>query len=211
MIKHSLVSIIVPVYNSYRFLSKCLNSIIKQTYADLDIVIIDDGSTDKSGDICDRFAKKDKRIRVFHKENEGVSVARNLGINKARGEYIVFVDSDDWLSFNAIEIMLSDILSTETDLVVCNYVFVTLFKNVKTINPIKIQQYDIRKKEDLSLFFNSSFSWRGPCSKIYKKSIIDEHGILFREGIKYGEDTIFNLNYLMFANKVVYQNKNIYF
>lgn len=90
-----LVSIIVPVYNVERYIDKCINSILEQTYPHIELLLIDDGSPDKSGAICDRYAQKDNRVRVFHKQNAGVSAARNTGINHAKGEFITFVDSDD--------------------------------------------------------------------------------------------------------------------
>lgn len=98
-----LVSIIVPVYNVEKYLPRCIDSILGQTYTDLELILIDDGSHDSSGHICDEYALKDKRIRVFHKDNAGVSAARNLGISKAAGNWIMFVDSDDWVDINAIK------------------------------------------------------------------------------------------------------------
>ena len=99
----ALISVIVPVYNVEQYLTKCLESIVSQTYTNLEILLIDDGSTDGSGEICDRFASKDSRISVIHKANGGVSTARNLGMELCTGEYIMFVDADDYLSKNAIE------------------------------------------------------------------------------------------------------------
>ena len=97
-----LISVIVPVYNVEKYLNKCLDSIISQTYTNLEIILIDDGSTDNCGKICDEYASKDKRIKVIHKENAGVSSARNYGIQCATGDWIMFVDSDDWIEFDAI-------------------------------------------------------------------------------------------------------------
>ena len=97
------ISIIVPVYNLEKYLPRCLNSVCNQTYKNLEIILVDDGSTDKSSDICDNWAKKDSRIIVIHKKNGGVSSARNAGIKKATGEYIHFVDGDDWLELNCYE------------------------------------------------------------------------------------------------------------
>lgn len=97
-----LISIIIPIYNVERYLPKCLNSVICQTYSNLDIVLVDDGSSDKSGIICDEYAQKDSRIQVLHKKNEGVDKARFSGLNIANGDYVIFVDSDDWLCDNDI-------------------------------------------------------------------------------------------------------------
>ena len=101
----SKISIIVPVYNTEKYLSKCLNSLIKQTYKDIEIIVVNDGSKDKSLEIAKKFAKQDNRIKVFNKENGGLSSARNFGIEKASGEYIGFVDSDDYIKENMFEIL----------------------------------------------------------------------------------------------------------
>ena len=117
----ALISVIVPVYNVEKYLTKCLDSIVSQTYTDLEILLIDDGSTDGSGEICDRFASKDSRIKVIHKPNGGVSTARNLGMELCTGEYIMFVDSDDYLSENAVEHLLHRLIADGSDLAIGRY------------------------------------------------------------------------------------------
>ena len=102
-----MISVIVPVYNAEKYLHRCINSILAQTFVDIELLLIDDGSTDSSSVICDKYAKKDQRVRVFHKENGGVSSARNLGLDNAQGEWIAFVDGDDWVK----ETYLSNLLS----------------------------------------------------------------------------------------------------
>ena len=119
-----LVSVIVPVYNVESYVAKCIESIVNQTFKDLDIILIDDGSTDSSGSICDRFAEKDKRIRVIHKVNGGVSSARNAGLDIAAGEYIVFVDGDDYINSRMVETLCSVAVENNSDLVMCNYIHV---------------------------------------------------------------------------------------
>lgn len=106
-----MVSIIVPVYNTEKYLKDCLESLVKQTYDKIEIILVDDGSTDSSGKICDKWAKIDDRIHVYHKKNEGVSRARNYGIQRAKGEKLVFIDSDDMLTLNAIECMVEVLLT----------------------------------------------------------------------------------------------------
>ena len=98
-----MISIIVPIYNREKYLSECIDSILVQSYSDFEVLLIDDGSTDRSGEICDEYAQKDARIRVFHKENGGVSSARNVGLDNATGEWIAFVDSDDWVGEKYLE------------------------------------------------------------------------------------------------------------
>lgn len=114
-----MISIIVPVYKVERYLHQCLDSILNQTYRNLEILLIDDGSPDKCGDICEEYAQKDKRIRVFHTENKGLSAARNLGLREAKGEYIGFVDSDDWIEPNMYEILLWQLEETGTNVSAC--------------------------------------------------------------------------------------------
>ena len=116
-----LVSVVIPVYNVSRYLPQCLDSVISQTYRDLEILIIDDGSADDSGDICDRYAKRDDRIHVFHTPNGGVASARNLGLDNAGGQYISFIDSDDWIEPHAIETLLRAAKLTESDTIDARY------------------------------------------------------------------------------------------
>lgn len=114
-----MISVIVPVYNVEPYLRKCLDSIVGQTFRDLEILVIDDGSTDGSGKICDEYAEKDERVRVFHTENRGLSAARNLGLDNASGEWIGFVDSDDWIESDMYEVLLDKALETGADVVEC--------------------------------------------------------------------------------------------
>lgn len=115
------ISVIVPVYNTEKYLRRCIDSILSQTFTDFELLLINDGSTDFSGEICDQYAAKDERVRVFHKKNGGVSLARNLGLDEARGEWIAFVDSDDWVSSKLLEFLYSEVEKGNHDLVFCNY------------------------------------------------------------------------------------------
>lgn len=117
-----MISIIVPVYNVEPFLRRCLNSIVNQTYDDLEILIIDDGSTDNSGDICDEYKRQDERVKVFHTKNRGLSAARNLGLDEAKGEWIGFVDSDDWIELDMYEVLLKKAEDARADVVECGWV-----------------------------------------------------------------------------------------
>ena len=114
-----MISIIVPIYKTEKFLPRCIESILVQTYRDIEILLIDDGSPDRCGEICDEYAEKDKRVRAFHTENHGLSAARNLGLKEARGEYIGFVDSDDWIEADMYEILLKRMQETGADIVEC--------------------------------------------------------------------------------------------
>ena len=115
------VSIIVPVYKAEKYLHRCVDSILAQTFTDWELLLIDDGSPDRSGDICDEYAKKDTRIRVFHKKNGGVSSARNLGLDNVQGEYVTFVDSDDWIDVNTLNVCFSQIETYDLDILQFSY------------------------------------------------------------------------------------------
>lgn len=116
-----LISVIVPVYNTEQYLVECLESILKQTYSNIEVILVDDGSIDLSGNICDQFARNDSRIRVFHKQNEGVAIAKNFGIKQARGEYIVIVDSDDMIDERMIQVLYDQARTHQADIVIGNY------------------------------------------------------------------------------------------
>ena len=118
------ISVIVPVYNVEKYLSRCLESIINQSYKNLEIILIDDGSSDRCPEICDMYAEKDQRIKVLHKRNGGLSVARNTGIEIATGEYVAFVDSDDYIAENMYEVLLDRITCDGADIAICNFLYV---------------------------------------------------------------------------------------
>lgn len=116
-----LVSIIVPVYKVEQYLSRCVDSILQQSYSNLEIILVDDGSPDSCGMICDEYQKKDSRVQVIHKSNGGLSDARNYGIEAAQGKYLAFVDSDDWLDFDMIDILYRVLTSQDADIAECSY------------------------------------------------------------------------------------------
>ena len=117
----SLVSIVVPVYNAGRYLPRCLDSIAAQTYGDIEVILVDDGSTDSSGSICDRYCTRDGRFRVIHQENKWLAEARNAGLSAARGDYVYFVDSDDWIHPQAVETLLAAIGKTGCEVAFGDY------------------------------------------------------------------------------------------
>ncbi len=188
-----VVSIIVPVYNTEKFLYRCIDSILAQTYTDFELLLIDDGSKDSSGAICDEYAEKDTRVRVFHKENGGVSSARNLGLDNARGEWITFVDSDDYIEENFLKSFDGNL---DADLVVGNSVVLNEHPNDpnerKEINSSILSG----KYENIKYFLNTNFQeliCRTPWGKLYRANIIAD--LRFNENMRLGEDTLFNLCY----------------
>ena len=185
------ISVIVPVYKVEKYLHRCIDSILLQTFPDFELLLVDDGSPDRSGEICDEYVKKDSRIRVFHKENGGVSSARNHGIEKAIGEWIMFVDSDDWLE--------SDYLSNfdiEGDYDIQLQGFTNDFPGKESIS----LGCEITKEVNLPTFFieaSRKFLIYGPVFKLYKRSIIGN--IRFDHNFSLGEDYLFVLNVMQFA------------
>lgn len=185
------ISVIVPVFNAEKYLHQCIDSILLQSYTDFELLLIDDGSTDKSGEICDEYASKDDRVRVFHKENGGVSSARNLGLDNARGEWVTFVDSDDYLLDNALDILTDD---KREDLIICSYqAFLSQqythsnVQNDEVLNTIPaIKEYCKR---------NLHTVLRSPWGKFFKRNIIDV--LRFDEGMRVGEDHLFDMEYLL--------------
>ena len=147
------VSIIVPVYNVDKFLHKCVDSILAQTLTDFELLLVDDGSKDNSGLICDKYAAKDSRVRVFHKENGGVSSARNLGLENAQGDWIIFIDSDDWIEPNMLKDIYEKAILEHADLVYCDLRMI--FNNHTEI--LHIAEYNTNKTKMLNNFIKSTF------------------------------------------------------
>ena len=177
------LTIIVPVYNVEKYLSKCLDSLINQTFTNLEVISVNDGSTDKSLQILENYANKDNRIKIINQQNQGVSVARNVGIDNATGEYILFVDADDWLEVNACELIIKELKSKSLDLLYFNYCVVTQkYKKKKNI-------ISLCDKHSSSFPFSSSI-W----ASCFNKSFLKENDIYFPAGIKNAEDVLFMLN-----------------
>ena len=138
----NMLTLIIPIYNIEQYLSQCLDSIINQTYKNIQIILVDDGSTDSSGRICDEYADKDSRIIVIHKENGGLVSARKAGLRKATGEYVVYVDGDDWIELNAIEHMVGTIERTKADIVLYDHYENTGESQIVVTNNVKEGLYD---------------------------------------------------------------------
>lgn len=183
---NSKVSIIIPVYNTGKYLFKCLDSMINQTYSNLEIIIIDDGSNDESPKICDDYALKDNRIKVIHKENAGVSKARNAGIEIATGDYFYFPDSDDYIESNTIELLIELVKENDVDIINFEY-YVTYShrENVHLVDKSKYGLFNVEKSHEIFIE-DEPFAW----NKFFSKRIIEN--VLFREDILRGEDSLFS-------------------
>ena len=166
------VSVIVPVYNVEKYLNKCVDSIINQTYKNLEIILVDDGSKDSSGEICDQYAAQDKRIRVIHKKNGGASDARNLGLENATGEYIGFIDSDDWIEVDMYEKMIQFAHTYETDIVCCGRY--NVYGDIKKTGLCPKVDAIISDTEMFERLFDAKECDVSSCDKIYRKSILSD-------------------------------------
>jgi glycosyltransferase involved in cell wall biosynthesis len=167
-----LITVIVPIFNVQDYLNRCIDSILNQTYKNLEIILIDDGSTDSSGNICDKYAVNDFRISVIHKENEGPSVARNIGIAKASGEFISFIDSDDYIAPNMIEFLYDKIKTKKVNIAICGryYVFENGYINAKGKKNLDIvmNAEDAIRKMCSTNYFDMSC-----CDRLFEKSLFD--------------------------------------
>lgn len=199
------VSIIIPVYNAEKTLDRCLNSVVNQTYKDIEIILVNDGSKDNSGKICDRWADKDARIKVIHKENGGASSARNKGIENAVGEYICFVDSDDYVEEKYVEIMHNWIKQEGAQLAVCAR---EQFLAKEFDDEIVNVKGNLSRKHLMLLFSNWMY---GPCNKMYLREIFLKNNITFDSKVLVGEDVLLVYQYLKQCSKVVYCHEKLYF
>lgn len=201
--KQVMISVIIPVYNSEKYLHKCIDSVLSQTYQDFELILVNDGSTDKSGAICDEYALKDERVKVFHKENGGVSDARNRGIDNAKGEWIVFIDSDDWVNKNYLKELIEDIKEKDVDFVIHGDL-----GNSNIYNTLKNEEKVVLMFNKHDVFENLKISRNGyPVSKIYRLDIVNRFFIRFPLGINLHEDTMFVMQYTSKCNKILYRNK----
>ena len=205
-----MISVIVPVYNVENYLSKCISSILSQTYNDFEIILVDDGSTDSSGVICDKFSLDYDKIFVIHKNNGGLSSARNEGLIYSKGEYITFVDSDDILHPNALEIFIDTILNTDSDIVFSD---LYRFYNYETLNLSNFDHnYSIKtfnNYQAMNILINNTIKSIVPsCAKIYKRTIFNN--IKFPLN-RFHEDEFVIHKLLFSANKVTYINLPLYF
>ena len=205
-----LLSVIIPIYNVAPYLDKCLTSVTQQDYPDIEILCIDDGSTDGSSVILDAWESKDSRVRIFHQENKGLSSARNVGLRKACGEYVTFVDSDDFVK--------QDIYTTTVPLFLSHQLDV-LFFSFSTFpkNQLQTTGFPVNQVLDYSRLFGSNdtiqtrnslcFSWRF----IFKRSILADNNLLFEEQIRTGEDMIFNIDAICHSERIMVLDTPLYY
>lgn len=198
----SLISVIVPVYNTEKYLDRCIQSVLAQTYTNWELLLIDDGSTDSSGAICDKYAEQDSRIKVFHKENGGASSARNLGLDNAKGEWITFVDSDDWIDPTMYQYLIRAMIETECDISMCG---------------VSIESIDTSRHVDCDPLYENRNSLHciemleGPVAsssynKLIKKSLINEKAIRYDTRLGMWDDLWVVIRLRYFASKITVVN-----
>jgi glycosyltransferase involved in cell wall biosynthesis len=205
---YPLISIIIPVYNSAEVLKRCLESVKNQTYTNMEVILVDDGSTDSSPVICDEYAIKDRRFIVYHIKNHGVSYARNLGLDCFRGEYCIFIDSDDYVLPEYVETLLFAIKDNHVELATCHRYAVDS-ENIYRFHP---QREDYIEETNIISFKNydyfTNYDHRTVWAAIYSKKIIKQ--IRFREELYVGEDTLFFVMALKKAGKMVDISDKLY-
>lgn len=205
------LSVIVPVYNVEALLPRCIDSILKQTKENLEIILVDDGATDRSGEICDAYAKKDQRIRVIHKPNGGLTSAWKAGAKAAKGSYLGFVDSDDWIEPDMYERMWKSAVKYDSDLVICGLIFdyeASGMENRKEISGFTKEYYDRQELEKLypTLINDGRFFGRtlqpARVTKLYRKELVDNNLPLCKEEVTVGEDMQLTLPVLLDAQSM---------
>ena len=208
-----LISIIVPIFNTEKHLHQCLDSILSQSYENFECLLINDGSTDASASICREYIAKDARFRYFEKENGGVSSARNLGIERSGGAYITFIDSDDWVEFDYLEVLYSAIIQETADISVSSYRTYEMSKNIWLFHAFKrVEHQKVFSRQELlnQLMFLDSLdsSYRFASCKLVRKSVLT--GIWFNESTHLGEDMEFWFKLYLIAEKSVFSNRDTY-
>lgn len=200
-----LISVIVPVYNVKPFLVECLDSIINQTYKNLEIILVDDGSNDGSEKICDEYKEKDDRIKVIHQRNRGLSVARNIGIEKSNGKYLTFVDSDDYIHKEMLEVLYENIKKYNCEISICNY---SNNEDLKIRDAKNIEIFDSLEKMLGQLYNKYGICFGTAWGKLYKRNIFDS--LRYPENKKYEDIFIIHKIYGQ-TKKLVFSNNSLYF
>ena len=196
-----MISIILPVYNVEKYLHKCLDSILCQVYPFIEVIIVNDGSTDNSGHICDKYAKKDSRIKVIHQSNQGVSVARNVGLAQAQGAYIGFVDPDDWISPHMYQYLYSELVNHRADMAVCGR-YIATDKHIYVAKKRWTNEVEeFTSKEAILCVTRQNQINDGPCDKLYKREILSDNP--FPVG-RFFEDTYIMVDILEKCKKIIY-------
>lgn len=210
ILRNDMISIIIPVFNVENYVGKCIESVLNQTYRNLQIILVDDGSTDSSGQICEEYAKKDSRILCFHKENGGLSDARNFALDKAKGKYISFIDSDDFVSKKYIDILYNNLVESDADISICNFIRINEGDlPTESIGGDRKPRVFDKVESFYALFDNFlGYQFTVACCKLYKACIFDH--IRYPKGRNYEDTATAHLIYDKIS-KVVYEDVNLYY
>ncbi len=206
------LSIIIPVYNAEKYLRKCVDSILSQSFEDYELILVDDGSTDKSGEICDEYAVKDKRVKTLHVGNGGPSKARNYALNLANGEYVEFIDSDDCLIENSLQEMYEISKEQKESVIIANSVVVD--ENNKVLQPLYLKNNGTKNVSGLLSSItplNKAILLHYLWNKWYRRQIIEDNNIRFDEKLRLGEDFIFNCKVFGEINTIAINKNNLYY
>lgn len=207
------VSVLIPVYNAEQYIVRCIDSILNQTYPDLEVVLVNDGSTDNSGKICDEYASQDSRVRVFHKKNSGVSETRNVALDNAQGNYILFVDSDDYIEPNMVEVLVDNIKKNDCDIAMCGYYiqngnnevqanmkYKTIYQTNEEVVKGLIKRFYTGDNTGLNVLWN----------KLIRRDLYLKHKIRFNSNLKRAEDMWFVFDCLKCTERVRFINEPCY-
>ena len=204
--KKPQISVIVPVYKAEQYLHRCIDCILAQTYSDFELILIDDGSPDNSGGICDEYAQKDSRIKVIHKKNGGVASARQCGIDNATGIYTIHADPDDWMEHNMLEELHNKAIAENADMVICDF-----YDNIDNIAIYRKQQISENSPQDVlqDLLFHKLHGslW----NKLIRRSCYTDYNVSFIENLNYCEDYLVCVKMLMNNLNIAYLDKAYYF
>lgn len=198
-----IVSILIPAYSAAAYLPQCLDSILKQTYRDLQVVIVDDGSKDNTLEVCREYAEKDARIEVYHQENQGVAATRNHLLEKVKGDYVLFVDADDWIESDMVEYLMNVAQNHSADFVMCDHVINDAESSREEPNVFELDQ-----EHAIVDFLHHDYFIGALWNKLFKREVTE--GIRFNKRIWYGEDALFTWGVLQKTQRVVVSSKQLY-
>lgn len=200
-----MISIIVPVYNVAKYLSRCLESVLAQTYTDWELLLVDDGSYDESGKICDEYAEKDTRIRVFHTPNGGVSRARNRGLDEAKGEWIAFIDPDDWWNNRCLEVCYQAVVAEQLDMV--EHGRISVYPHGKEV----VERDYLIPVSDGTAYIATGLQNVTVWSSLIRRDLIESVHLRFQPGLRNGEDSLFSLSLLCYCHRVKHIPDTLYY
>lgn len=210
------LSIIVPIYNAENYLKECISSILLQSMSDFELILIDDGSTDNCSIICDEYAQLDNRIKVVHKKNEGQGVARKIGINMAKGRYIAFVDSDDWVEPNMYQLLCDSADTHVSDMVICDFAYnyeinnrVKNYSHSTILDPLTVyEEKEIQGSIRLKILLEDIHGY--PWNKLYRRALLQKCNLSNTFGLENMQDWVLNVEYFSFVKRMMYVNVSLY-